>query len=49
MGKPTAKLTAKATIHLCQKLGPNPAFISVRTRDMKKDIVMETKVPNNRT
>ena len=46
MGKPTKKLIGKAVSHLCQKLTLNPAFISVRTRDMKKDIVMDTKVPN---
>jgi len=48
MGKPTKKLIGKAIGHLSQKLGLNPAFISVRTRDMKKDIVMDTKVPNTR-
>jgi len=46
MGKPTKKLIGKAMGHFPQKLGLNPVFISVRTRDMKKDIVMDTKVPN---
>jgi hypothetical protein len=46
MGKPTKKLSVKAMSHFPQKLGLNPAFISVRTRDMEKDMVMDTKVPN---
>ena len=46
MGKPTKKLIGKVIGHLSQKLGLNPVFISVRTRDMKKDMIMDTKVPN---
>ena len=47
MGKPTKKLTANAINQICQKLGLNPAFISVRKKDITKDIARDTKVPNN--
>ena len=46
VGKLTKKPIRKALNHLSQKYESNPAFISVRTRDMTKDIPMDTKVPN---
>ena len=46
MGKLTEKPTAKPIAHFCQKLELNPAFINVKTKDIKKDMVKATEVPN---
>jgi hypothetical protein len=46
MGKLTEKPTTKPLAHLCQKLELNPAFINVKTKDMKKDMAKDTEVPN---
>jgi hypothetical protein len=48
MGKPTKKLTVNAISQISQKLGLNPAFISVRKKDITRDIARDTKVPNKR-
>ena len=46
IGKLTKKPTAKAPGHLCQKIELNPAFINVKTKDMKRDMAKDTEVPN---
>jgi hypothetical protein len=47
VGKLTQKLTTKAMSQISQKFGTNPTFISVRARDIKKDMPTETKVANS--
>ena len=46
VGRLTKKLTAKAMSQIPQKFGTYPTFISVRARDMKKDMPMETNAAN---
>ena len=46
VGKLTQKLTTKARSQISQKFGTKPTFISVRARDMKKDIPNDTKAAN---
>jgi len=46
VGRLTAKPTANARSHISKKLGTNPKFIIVRTKDMEKDMPSDINTPN---